>query len=340
MRTVLLLPVAVICFFSGSLVFGQNTIKKEIDIGMSDLETIRPLLENALSPVGKFVLLPGKGTVMVIDTPSGIVAAEQAVQGAALPQADVALDFQFVTGLPSRKSITVAQEVPFPTAYAPPQIIVGPNGRYTVIPATPTEFRRRNIGVTSETVSTVNPDGSITMDIHTERTEFEGFINYGSAILPAGGVGTIPVNGAVGDPTFFAPFIDAGVMNFPIISTTRISTSIVIRPRVHLGAVDLDVIPRLKIEPAEEDQSEREPELVDLKQFQTTISIPRNETGRVYGFEGAGDEFNNRFFGAETAKEGRSAIMVKASLKKPSPSAGTSPAGAEDPPAPALKPKP
>jgi hypothetical protein len=190
--------VTAICLFSGFLAFGQNTIKKEIDIGMSDLETIRPLLKNALSPAGKFVLLPGKGTVMVIDTPSGIVAAEEAIQGAALPQADVALDFQFVTGLPGRKSITVAQEVPFPTAYAPPQIIVGPNGRYTVIPATPTEFRRRNIGVTSETVSTVNPDGSITMDIHTEHTEFEGFINYGSAILPAGGVGTIPVNGAVG----------------------------------------------------------------------------------------------------------------------------------------------
>lgn len=319
----LLLLTAVSLFACSSPSFAQETIRREIDIGMADLETVRPLLQEALSPVGKFVLLPGKTAVMVIDTPQGVLSAEQAIQGAALPQPDVALDFQFVTGLPSRKSITVAREVSFPTAYEPPQIIVGPGGGYTIVPATPTNFRKRNIGVTSETTGTVNPDGSITMDIHTEHTEFEGFINYGSAILPAGGVGTVPVNGAVGDPTFFSPFIDAGAINLPIISTTRISTSIVIRPRVHLGAVELDVIPRLKLEPAEEELSEREPEEVDLRQFQTTIAIPANETGRVYGFTGASEEFNNRFFGAEDPKSGRSAIMVKAKLQKP---AGPEPA--------------
>jgi hypothetical protein len=253
----------------------------------------------------------------VIDTPQGILAAEQAVAVAAFPQADVALDFQFVTGLPRKKSITVAQEVPFPTAYNPPTIIVQPGGGYTVIPATPTKFQKRNIGVTSETTSTINPDGTITMGINTEHTEFEGFINYGSAILPAGGIGTVPVNGNVANPGFFNPFIDAGAINFPIISTTRITTSIVIRPRVHLGAVELDVIPRLEVHPEQVAESEREPESVDLGQFRTTISIPRNETGRFYGFQGASDEFANQFFGAKAPDKGRSAIMVKATLKKP-----------------------
>lgn len=286
MNPVRLFLVVVFWSIAGMSSFGQSTIKKEIDVGFADLETVRPVLKSALSPAGKFVLLPAKSAVLVIDTPQGILAAEQAIAVAAFPQADVALDFQFVTGLPRRKSITVAQEVPFPTAYTPPTIIVQPGGGYTVIPATPTKFQKRNIGVTSETTSTINPDGTITMDINTEHTEFEGFINYGSAILPAGGVGTVPVNGNVANPVFFNPFIDAGSINFPIISTTRITTSIVIRPRVHLGAVELDVIPRLEVHPEQVAESEREPESVDLGQFRTTISIPRNKTGRFYGFEG------------------------------------------------------
>lgn len=317
MNPVRLFLVVVFWSIAGMSSFGQSTIKKEIDVGFADLETVRPVLKSALSPAGKFVLLPAKSAVLVIDTPQGILAAEQAIAVAAFPQADVALDFQFVTGLPRRKSITVAQEVPFPTAYNPPTIIVQPGGGYTVIPATPTKFQKRNIGVTSETTSTINPDGTITMDINTEHTEFEGFINYGSAILPAGGVGTVPVNGNVANPVFFNPFIDAGSINFPIISTTRITTSIVIRPRVHLGAVELDVIPRLEVHPEQVAESEREPESVDLGQFRTTISIPRNKTGRFYGFEGASDEFANQFFGAKDPDKGRSAIMVKATLKKP-----------------------
>lgn len=317
MNRVKLFLVAVFWSIAGMSSFGQSTIKKEIDVGFADLETVRPVLKSALSPAGKFVLLPAKSAVLVIDTPQGILAAEQAIAVAAFPKADVVLDFQFVTGLPRRKSITVAQEVPFPTAYNPPTIIVQPGGGYTVIPATPTKFQKRNIGVTSETTSTINPDGSITMDINTEHTEFEGFINYGSAILPAGGVGTVPVNGNVANPVFFNPFIDAGTINFPIISTTRVTTSIVIRPRVHLGAVELDVIPRLEVHPEQVAESEREPESVDLGQFRTTISIPRNRTGRFYGFQGASDEFANQFFGAKDPDKGRSAIMVKATLKKP-----------------------
>lgn len=317
MKPVSILLAAAFWVTGAPFLSAQGTVKKEIDVGFADLETVRPILQSALTPSGKFVLLPAKSAVLVIDTPQGILAAEQAISGAALPGADVALDFQFVTGLPRKKSITVAQEVPFPTEYNAPTIIVQPGGGYTVIPATPTKFQKRNIGVTSETTSTVNPDGSITLDIDYESSEFEGFVNYGSAILPAGGIGTVPVNGNVADPMFFNPFIDAGSISFPIISTTRITTSIVIRPRVNLGAVELDVVPRLEIHPEEVPDSERDPESVDLRQFRTTIPIPRNETGRFYGFKGANDEFANHFFGAENPDKGRSAIMVKATLKKP-----------------------
>lgn len=330
----LLLVWLLLAFFSVTG-HAQSTIKKEIDVGVADLESIRPVLKEALTPAGKFVLLPNKGAVLVIDTPAGVLAAEQAIGGANLAQADVALDFEFVTGLPPRHhSITVGREVPFAVEFEPPRIIVGPSGGFTVVPATPTRFQKRNIGVTSETTSTVNPDGSITMDINTEHTEFEGFINYGSAILPAGGIGAVPVNGQVANPMFFHPFIDAGAINMPIISTTRISTSIVIRPRVNLGAVSLDVMPRLTIEPEEDEQSEREPEMVDLRQFRTTIEIPRGEVGKVRGLAGADDEFNRHFFGAENLESGSTAIVVKAKLQKPAAgpvSEGTGQAPALDP---------
>ena len=313
-RTLCAVCCYLLCFPSRAL--AQGTVKKEIDVSFAPLEKVKPILEPVLSPQGKFLMLANKGTVLVIDTPGGILAAGQAIAAAQFPPAEVALEFQFVTGLPSRKtSITVGQEVPFPTAFAPPTIMVGPNGTVTgFVPATPTEFRTRNIGVTSESVSTVNPDGSITLDLNTESTAFEGFINYGSAILPSGGIGTVPVNGQVGDPLFFAPFINTGGVSLPIISTTRISTSIVIRPRLEVGVINLDMMPRLKVEI---DGSEMEPQLVDLKAYQTTLPVANHQVGRLYGFTGAGDTFHRHFFGAKDLTAGGTAIVVKAKASPP-----------------------
>ena len=314
-RHILSLLTAVVTGITSPLL-AEPILKKEIDVSFAPLEKVKPVLDPVLSPQGKFVMLANKGAVLVIDTPGGILAAEQAIDAAQFPPAEVALDFQFVTGLPSRKtSITVGQEVPFPTAFAPPTIIVGPNGTVTgVVPATPTEFRTRNIGVTSESVSTVNPDGSITLDINTESTAFEGFINYGSAILPSGGIGTVPVNGQVGDPLFFAPFINTGGISLPIISTTRISTSIVIRPRLEVGVINLDMMPRLKVEI---DGSEMEPQLIDLKPYQTTLPVANHQVGRIHGFTGADDSFHRHFFGAKDLTTGDTAIVVKAKASPP-----------------------
>jgi hypothetical protein len=294
----------------------QGTVKKEIDVSFAPLEVVKSILDPVLSPQGKFLMLANKGAVLVIDTPAGIVAAEQAITTASLPPADVVLEFQFVTGLPSRKTtLTVGQEVPFPTAFAPPTIIVGPNGTVTgVVPATPTEFRTRNIGVTSESVSTVNPDGSITLDINTESSAFEGFVNYGSAILPAGVIGSVPVTGQVGNPAFFTPYINTGGISLPIISTTRISTSVVIRPRLEVGVINLDMMPRLQVEI---DGSEMEPQLIDLKQYRTTLPVANGQVGRVYGFAGADEDFNRQFFGAKDPATGGTAIVVRAKVTPP-----------------------
>ncbi|MEM6915696.1 MAG: hypothetical protein AAF491_03930, partial [Verrucomicrobiota bacterium] len=171
-------------------VLAQATVKKEIDVAFSDLDSVRPILKEALTPAGKFVLLPQKGSVLVIDTPAGIAAAEKALSSAGFADPSVALGFRFVTGLPTKNSqLIVGQEVPLPVEYAPPTIILEPfRGGLTVVPAVPTKFETRIFGVVSETRQTVNPDGSITIDSTVENSSLDGFIDYGSAIFPAGGV--------------------------------------------------------------------------------------------------------------------------------------------------------
>jgi hypothetical protein len=291
----------------------QTKSKKEIDVGFASIESVRPILKEVLSPQGKFVMLPTKGAVLVIDEPSNLVAAELALAGAVLPNPNVNLNFAFQTGLrPRHTQISAGQEVYFPTAWAPPQIpnIIAGNGPFPIIPAHPTGFQKRFIGVTSETTATINPDGTIAMDINMEQTEFEGFINYGSAIFPAGQVGTVPVNGQVGNPNFFQPLIPNNIL-VPIISTTRISTSVVVRPRVAQGAVNVDMIPRFTVFAPEEGAA---PQNIDLKQFMTTVSMANNGVGRVYGFANASEDFNRQFLGAKDPTQGGTAIVVKAQV--------------------------
>jgi len=302
--------------FAFSLTFvhtgvAQIKAKQEIDVGFASIESVRPILKQVLSPQGKFVMLPDKGAVLVIDEPANIAAAEAALAGGALPNPNVNLNFAFQTGLtPRRTQISVGQEVFFPTAWNPPQIpnIIAGNGPFPITPAHPTGFQKRFIGVTSDTLATVNPDGSITMDVNMENTEFEGFINYGSAILPAGQIGIVPVNGQVGNPNFFQPLIPNNIL-VPIISTTRISTSVVIRPRVALGSVNVDMIPRFTVFTPEEAKKEQD---IDLKQFMTTVSMSNNGVGRVYGFANASEDFNRQFLGAKDPARGGTAIVVKA----------------------------
>lgn len=300
----------------------QQTMKQEVDIGLASIDTVRLVIKDALSPQGKFVMLRGKNSILVIDTPQAILDVEKAIAaaGAKIPRPDVALNFKFQTGLASRRTkIEMTRQLPLPTAYDAPTIIVGPNGPIGVIPPTPTKFEQRDIGVISDTTTTVNPDGSLTLDINVENTEFEGFVNYGSSILPAGGIGAVPIANGVGNPQFFSPFINSGDILVPIISTTRISTSVVIRPRVAANVVHLDMMPRLLVAPNQDEARQGHEDLViNLPQFQTTVAVENGEFGRAHGFPRASEEFNRRFFNAQPGdKDGAVAITVKAELKPP-----------------------
>src|SRR5438105_14047476 len=83
------------------------------------------------------------------------------------------------------------REFRYPTQYTPPQVPTFSSGvgagapaPAVVTPTTPTAFETRNTGVTLEVEPVVGPDG-VTVDLNLvpQVVEFEGFINYGSAIF-------------------------------------------------------------------------------------------------------------------------------------------------------------
>ncbi len=95
-------------------------------------------------------------------------------------------------------TITVAREFFYPTEYDQPQVQVGrgvaedfelfgelfTSIRFTAVPAFPTDFDQRNVGI----VMSVNPRVSVDrervyLNIEPEVVEFDGFINYGPKIF-------------------------------------------------------------------------------------------------------------------------------------------------------------
>ena len=66
----------------------------------------------------------------------------------------------------------VGQEISYPSGYTPARVLSDPTGHSVVVPASPTSFQTRQLGVTIETGTTSK----------FENTELKGFVNYGSPI--------------------------------------------------------------------------------------------------------------------------------------------------------------
>ena len=84
-----------------------------------------------------------------------------------------------------KATITVAREFPYPTDYSPPQIPQSQgSGVNPAVPATPSSFKTRNVGVQLEVEPTVGPNNSsIELNLSPQIVEFQGFVNYGSPIF-------------------------------------------------------------------------------------------------------------------------------------------------------------
>jgi general secretion pathway protein D len=126
-------------------------------------------------------------------------------------------------------TITIAREFYYPTEFDAPQVTPPSGGVNTlVVPAWPTDFQARNVGV----VLTVQP--RITVDrqrvfltIKPEVTEFDGFINYGSRVLSGRGDATLVSSGGnfTSEPIPPGTLISNNVINQPVFSVRTVENA-------------------------------------------------------------------------------------------------------------------
>jgi len=132
----------------------------------------------------------------------------------------------------NKARIRVVRQFPYPTTFTspePPQpppgngqdsAIIGFISQGIVTPSTPETFVTRDLGVTLEVEPIVGPDNyTIDLNLAPEVVEFDGFINYGSPILG-------PTFDAFAIPQISTTVITPNVINQPIFSTRRVTTSV------------------------------------------------------------------------------------------------------------------
>jgi len=137
-----------------------------------------------------------------------------------------------------KATIKVIREFPYPTAFNPPQVPPPTTGTQSssstpaagiavtsgaVTPATPSEFEKRDLGVSLEVEPQVGADNyTIDLSLSPEVVEFDGFVNYGSPILAP----------AFSGPTIANPSgitsteLTKNVINQPIFSVRKVTTSV------------------------------------------------------------------------------------------------------------------
>jgi general secretion pathway protein D len=139
----------------------------------------------------------------------------------------------------NKATIKVVREFPYPTSFNPPQVppptagqqgsaqsttgIVVTSG--VVTPSTPTEFLKRDLGVSLEVEPQVGADNyTIDLSLSPEVVEFDGFVNYGLAIV---GPRYDPTLIAGGNPSGIGTFVfTPNVINQPIFSVRKVTTSV------------------------------------------------------------------------------------------------------------------
>ena len=129
-----------------------------------------------------------------------------------------------------RATIQIVREFRYPTEYDLPQVTQTPGSIYTpATPTTPTSFETKPVGITLEVEPTVGPDGyTIDLILSPRVVEFEGFINYGSAINTV--VTLVPsVTAPFIFPSLNAPFVvTQNIINKPVFSTREVTTEVTV----------------------------------------------------------------------------------------------------------------
>jgi general secretion pathway protein D len=118
---------------------------------------------------------------------------------------------------------------PYPISFDPPELVTQTTNAGTtvttitqftpptVIATTPTDFKRRNVGVRLVVKPQVTSDNrTVDLSLFPEVTDFEGFINYGSEIF-------------ITNPDNSSSLLSANQINQPVFNTRRINTKVLIR---------------------------------------------------------------------------------------------------------------
>jgi general secretion pathway protein D len=115
---------------------------------------------------------------------------------------------------------------PYPVAFDPPELVTLSNtgtlvtntiSPPTVIATTPTDFKRRDIGVRLVIKPQITADDkTVDLSLFPEVTDFEGFIDYGSQVN-------------VGNPDGSTSILSPNDINQPVFNTRRITTKVLIR---------------------------------------------------------------------------------------------------------------
>lgn len=200
-------------------VFGGRPITSGIRSGdyAASTDNISSLISNSNTSVGDILSAPGilsLGGILSGNTVEMIFRGLSQKRGVDLMTAP-----SVVARSGDTAKIEVIREFIYPTEYEPPEIPnnVRATGVFPVTPATPTAFETRNTGVILEIQPTTGEtnDYVINLDFAPEIVEFEGFLNYGSAIT---GISTD------GDPII----ITDNRIEMPVFSTRRVSTALTI----------------------------------------------------------------------------------------------------------------
>ncbi len=276
-----------------------QTIQKRIDTQFADLAEVRTFFAAYLSQDGRFIILPGEGVALVTDRAEHLAALEAAAADRVFESAPaIALTLKARTDLtPRRQTIEVGKEIFVPTEWEPPKIpsqIGLANGAVAPFtPAHPAQFQKRFVGFRQETVTTQLPDGTLLVDIEQESSRLDGFIDYGSPVLAAGEVGRIPIQGQA--PASQALFnLLPNRIPMPVFSTTRVSTSVLVKPRISAGKVIVDYLPEITIF---SDEPGAEVSQFALPEFRSHGELRPGGLVRTDGFGGTSAEFHQRFFG-------------------------------------------
>ncbi len=117
-------------------------------------------------------------------------------------------------------SIAIVREFIYPTEYEPPEVpnsVGGGASSSTVIPATPTSFEKKDVGMTLEVTPVADADKRyISVTLNPTFSDFDGFVNYGSPINTVS-------RGLLGDETVE---LTKNAILMPIFSKQQISTTV------------------------------------------------------------------------------------------------------------------